>query len=158
MVSVSRIISITVIAYLFPLYTIIACVIHIMVMATVVQIFDKSPFCAHNKIADFAFSVAFGAVYLFTYILPVEGRTRYRYTLYYSLCFLQNVTCGLLWLFYADEEKRMTMYFFPVLLLTVVPFVVGIAIMVIYYSFYHPKSKEIRLSVSFNAKASDEAS
>lgn len=123
-----------------------------MLMATVIQFFDRSPFCSHNKIAEYGFSIALGAVYLFTYILPVEGRTRYRYILYYSFCFVQNVTCGALWYFYVDEVERMTIYFLPVLVITVVPFVIGIGLMLAYYRFVHPKREEIALSMSFKAR------
>lgn len=33
----------------------------------------------------------------------------------------------------------MSIYFYPVLILSVVPFVLGLVFMVIYYAFFHPK-------------------
>ncbi|XP_063897464.1 XK-related protein 6 [Helicoverpa armigera] len=149
LVTLSRIISISVIAYLYPHWTILACAIHILVTATLIQIFDRSPFCSHNRLADIAFSFALGGVYLFTYILPVEGKTRYRYAIYYSICFIQNVVCGAIWYTYVTNEMRRSFYFFPILAFTVVPYVVGLVVMVIYYRFFHPKISKRGLSVTF---------
>ncbi|XP_041973885.1 XK-related protein 7 [Aricia agestis] len=137
LVTLSRVISISMIAYLYPHWTILACSIHILVMVTWLQIFDRSPFCANNKIGDIAFSFALGAVYLFTYILPIEGRTRYRYTVYYILSFIQNSICAVLW--YTSSYERESKYFYPMLVLSTVPFVIGICFMLIYYAFFHPK-------------------
>lgn len=132
-------ISISLIAYHFPYWTVLACAIHILIMTTWIQIFEHPVFCSQNKIAELAFSLALGAVYLFTYILAVEGRTRYRYTIYYSVCLCQNIACGVLWYFFVTDEVRQSAYYLPLLLLTVVPYVLGLGIMVIYYSFFHPK-------------------
>ncbi|CAB3229293.1 unnamed protein product [Arctia plantaginis] len=79
LVTLSRIISISIIAFLFPHWTILACGIHILITATLLQIFDRSPFCSHTCLGSISFSIALGGVYLFTYIIPVEGKTRYRF-------------------------------------------------------------------------------
>ncbi|XP_022818383.1 XK-related protein 6 [Spodoptera litura] len=149
LVTLSRIISISVIAYLFPHWTVLACAIHVFITATLIQLFDRSPFCSHNRLADIAFSFALGAVYIFTYILPVEGKTRYRYTIYYSICFIQNLACGAIWYIFVSDEMRNSIYFFPVLAFTVVPYVVGLVIMVIYYRFFHPEISKRGFSVTF---------
>ncbi|KOB70857.1 XK-related protein, partial [Operophtera brumata] len=143
LITLSRIISISILAYMFPHWAILACCLHILAMATLIQLFDRSAFCSHNWVADIAFSFALGGVYLFTYILPIEGRTRYRFTLYYTMCFLQNLTCGVLWYLYVNDLERASIYFHPVLVLSVVPFVVGICIMVTYYSFFHPRLRKV---------------
>ncbi|CAG5013408.1 unnamed protein product [Parnassius apollo] len=72
LVTLSRVISLSIIAYLYPYCTVLACAIHVMIMAIWLQLFDRSPFCAHNKMAEIAFSFTLGGVYLFTYILPIE--------------------------------------------------------------------------------------
>lgn len=141
LVSLSRIMSISAVAYLFPHWTILACSLHIGVTAVLLQIFDRSPFCNHNKIGEIAYSFALGAVYLFTYILPVEARTRYRYTIYYSLCFLENLACAVIWYVLADESTKNSIYFLPVFVLCFVPYVLGLVFMVVYYGFFHPKVK-----------------
>ncbi|XP_013165365.1 PREDICTED: XK-related protein 6 [Papilio xuthus] len=139
LVTLSRVLSLSIIAYLYPYCTVLACGCHVLAMSAWLQICDRPPFCAHNKMAELAFSLALGGVYLFTYILPIEGRTRYRYSVYYTICFFQNITCTILWYFFVDDDMRSSIYFYPVLVLSFVPYVLGLVFMVIYYSFFHPK-------------------
>ncbi|VVC96868.1 unnamed protein product [Leptidea sinapis] len=148
LVTLSRITSISIIVYMFPLWAVLACGIHILVMTTWLQFFDHSSFCSHNKLAQFCFSLALGGVYLFTFILPVEGRTRYRYTVYYTLCFLQNFVCSILWYVYVNDDMRLTVFFYPVFVLSIVPFVFGIIFMLVYYGFFHPKVSVRSSSIS----------
>lgn len=147
----SRITSISVVALYYPEWTIVACAIHILITACLIQLFDRSPFCSDNRLGDIAFSFALGAVYLFTYILPVEGRTRYRYAIFYSVCFIQNTACGVIW--YLNGQKEV--YFYPLLAFTVVPYVVGLTIMLIYYRFFHPKVSKGEFSISFKSNSND---
>ncbi|CAH2261162.1 jg17192 [Pararge aegeria aegeria] len=143
-VPVSRVVSLSALAYLAPHWVVLAAALHIAAMTTWLQLYDRSPFCSHSALGQMCFSLALGAVYLFTYILPVEGRTRYRYSAYYSICLVQNVTCAALWYIYADDSMRSSVYFYPILVLCVVPYVLGLVFMVIYYAFLHPKvMKEI---------------
>ncbi|KAL4706151.1 hypothetical protein ACJJTC_013616 [Scirpophaga incertulas] len=106
MLTLGRVVAISLMAYLFPYWLILACGIHILVMTAWIQVFEHPTFCSHNLLAELSFSLALGGVYLFTYILSVEGRTRYRYLVYYSICFLQNVTCAALWFVYAPDSVR----------------------------------------------------
>ncbi|CAG9131291.1 unnamed protein product [Plutella xylostella] len=138
LVSLSRITAIAAMAYLFPHWITLACAVHILFMTTWLQFFDKSPFCAQNKMADILFSLALGAVYIFTYILPIEGRTRYRFATFYTLCFIENTASGVIWYLYAAETIS-PVYYYSILGLSVVPFVVGIVFMLVYYAFLHPK-------------------
>ncbi|XP_030040722.1 XK-related protein 6 [Manduca sexta] len=141
LVSLSRIMAISAMAYLYPHWIILACCLHIFITATLLQIFDRSPFCSHNRVGDIAFSFALGGVYLFTYILPIEGRTRYRYSIYYSICFVQNIACSIAWYLFADEPTKLSVYFIPVLVLCLVPYALGLGFMLVYYGFFHPKVK-----------------
>lgn len=150
--------SISVIAYLYPYWTILACAIHIIIMTTWLQLFDRSPFCAHNKMAELSFSLALGGVYLFTYILPIEGRTRYRYAVYYTICFVQNIACGVIWFLFVPDDIRRSVVYLPVLIFTVVPYIVGICLMVVYYSFFHPKRGKSSSDISVSFKVSGQIS
>ncbi|KAL0811647.1 hypothetical protein ABMA28_009099 [Loxostege sticticalis] len=160
LLSVSRVISISLIAYHFPYWTVLACSIHILIMTAWIQIFEHPVFCSQNKFAELAFSLALGAVYLFTYILAVEGRTRYRYATYYTVCFCQNVACGLLWYFFVEDQVRESPYFLLLLLLTVIPYVAGLVIMVVYYMFFHPKLRrgvrDVNITVSYKSEQADD--
>lgn len=143
--------SISMIAHLHPVGTVGACVIHIIIMSIWLQLYDKSPFCSQNILFEGAFSLTLGSVYLFTYILPNESKTRYRYTVYYSICFVQNVACATVWFIYSDDMTRSAIYFQPVLVLSVVPYVLGIIFMILYYAFLHPKTSRNGLGVTYNA-------
>ncbi|CAG9571074.1 unnamed protein product [Danaus chrysippus] len=126
LVTLSRVISISIISYLFPHWTILACCVHILIMTTWLQFYDRSPFCSNNKLGELCFSLALGAVYLFTYILPIEGRTRYSF-------------------------MRTPIYFYTFLLLCVVPYIMGIALMCLYYGFLHPKTRFKDAIVNFKS-------
>lgn len=141
-VTVSRIIALAIVAYLYPHWLILAVSVHILMMAAWLQLFDRSPFCAQSTLASIAFSLAMGMVYVFTYVLPIEGRTRYRYALYYTICFVENLGCCVTWYFYADDGIRETIIFYPVLVLSVVPFLLGMVIMIVYYRYVHPKVRK----------------
>lgn len=150
----SRIISISIIAFLFPHWTILACGIHILITATLLQIFDRSPFCSNNCVGSIFFSIALGGVYLFTYIIPVEGKTRYRYAIYYTICFFQNLASAVVWYIFGRNE----VYFYLLLTFTMVPYLAGIIIMVIYYRFFHPKVSKRQFAVSFRSGNENEMS
>ncbi|XP_072948062.1 XK-related protein 6 [Epargyreus clarus] len=156
LVTLSRVLSISIIAYLHPYWAVLACAVHVLIMSTWLQLLDRSPFCSHNKLAELAFSLALGGVYLFTYILPIEGRTRYRYTVYYTICFIQNLTCSFIWYFYVSDEMRSSLYFYPVLVLSTVPYVIGLVFMVLYYSFFHPKVSKRVSDVEISFKVNEQ--
>ncbi|XP_060807205.1 XK-related protein 6 [Amyelois transitella] len=156
LLTLSRVMSISVIAYLFPYWTILACSIHILLMTSWIQIFERPVFCAQTRIAEISFSFALGSVYLFTYILSVEGRTRYRYAIYYTLCFLENITCGALWFFYMKDDVKYSNVFHVVLVFIVVPYVCGVLIMIGYYSFLHPTLRKGNNDVTVSHKVDDQ--
>lgn len=140
LVTSSRIMALTVVSFLYPQWAVLACVVHTFVMAIWLQFFDRSPFCSHNRFYELAFSIIMGLVYIFTYIIPVEGNTRYRFALYYTVCLIENVACAVLW-YIAAEDWRYTWIFYLVLGLCIIPYAVGLLLMIMYYAFFHPKLK-----------------
>ncbi|KAM3956637.1 XK-related protein 6 [Aphomia sociella] len=156
LLTLSRVLSISVIAYLYPYWTILACSTHVLVMTAWIQFYERPIFCSQSRLTEIAFSFALGAVYIFTYILSVEGRTRYRYAIYYTICFLQNIVCGLVWFFFVNEEMKATAYFYVVLILCIVPYVIGLVVMVLYYSFFHPTLRKGAKDITVTMKVSDQ--
>lgn len=130
--------SIAVVAYLFPYWAVLACGVHALAMAAWLQFFERSPFCS-DMLCGVMFSLIMGFVYIFTYIMPVEGRTRYRYALYYSVCFLEDVVCTILWIVCANTTIRNSSFFNPIIGVTVAPYLFGIVCMILYYQCLHPK-------------------
>ncbi|KAJ6649438.1 XK-related protein 6 [Pseudolycoriella hygida] len=138
LVSLSRVLSIAAIASLFPKWTLISCSIHAMLMALWIFLFDASPFCSSSMFLSFSFSLVLGMVFIFNYILPKVGRTRYRYTIFYSICFVENVICVYFFYNFASHDTMEKSYFILICVLAIVPFILGIAFMIIYYTRFHP--------------------
>lgn len=134
----SRVLSIAIVASLFPKWTLIGCVVHAVIMAFWIFIFDRSPFCSSTIIHSLAFSIILGFVFIFNYILPKSKRTRYRYTLFYIICFIENITCVIIYVLWSSEETRQSFYFLPLCIFSIIPFMLGIVFMIIYYTKFHP--------------------
>lgn len=103
-----------------------------------VFIFDRSPFCADNWIHSLLFSLILGFVFIFNYILPKARQTRYRFAIFYAICFIENIICVVLYVNFSSPEVKEENYFLPLCILSIVPFIVGISFLVLYYSRYHP--------------------
>lgn len=135
--------------------------IHAIVMGCWIFIFDRSPFCASNWLHSLLFSLILGFVFIFNYILPKARRTRYRFAIFYALCFLENVVCVVLYVNYSTDDVKNENYFLPLCILAIVPFIVGIAFMILYYLWFHPNvvsrrkyNKETELRSMAASKAS----
>jgi hypothetical protein len=142
-VTLSRIIAIVIVSSEFLEWTLIALLCHVAVMFFWVFCFDRSPFCSQTRVHSAAFSLILGIVFIFTYILPKEGHTFYRYLFFYSICFVENVICVVLFYLYVPvtnyDQEGIYFYIHYLLLTTpVVGFLVGIVSMILYYKFLHP--------------------
>lgn len=135
---VSRVLSIAAVASLFPMWTLIGCSVHAISMALWIFLFDRSPFCSSSIFHSFGFSLVLGMVFIFNYILPKVRRTRYRYAIFYSICFIENVICVYFFYNFASHYTMGKSYFILICVLAIVPFALGIVFMIIYYTKFHP--------------------
>lgn len=146
-ISVSRILSISLIATLFPKWTALACAVHWLVMTTWLSFLEQTKFCTSSqdsatekeRVGEILFAAILGLVYIFTYITPREGRTRTRYLVYYSICFIENLVSAIMWAVEVYPQVQNTWYFIPLLIFSIVPFLMGIVFMILYYLYFHPK-------------------
>ncbi|XP_067005397.1 XK-related protein 6 [Anabrus simplex] len=153
MVTVSRILSISVAASLFPLPTTAASGIHWLVMTVwlivttdlVICTDSHDPMCS-GRLGQFLMCSILGLVYIFTYITPEDGRTRNKYIVYYLLCVAENISAAVVWATAASPTLRAKWYFYPLLVSCIVPFGLGIGFMVLYYLYFHPSSKRGNLA------------
>lgn len=134
----SRVLSIAVVASLFPKWTLIGCSVHAIIMALWIFLFDTSPFCSSRLLNSLAFSIILGLVFIFNYILPKSRKTRYRYTTFYIICFLENIACVTIYILWSNDDTRQSFYFIPLCFMAIVPFILGIIFMIIYYTQCHP--------------------
>ena len=147
LIPVSRILSISAVATLFPLWTAVACAVHWVGMTVWLSVLDRTSFCTASpnggtkkeQAGEILFAATLGLVYIFTYITPSEGRTRLRYSLYYMVCFAENLCSAVIWASKASPKHKNTWYFLPLLIFSIVPFIVGIVFMILYYLYFHPK-------------------
>jgi hypothetical protein len=115
-------------------------------MTTWLSLLERTYFCTSSDIAtkkerigEILFAAILGLVYIFTYITPSEGRTCIRYLVYYMVCFVENLVSAVMWAFEVYPPVQNTWYFIPLLISSIVPFLVGIVFMILYYLYFHPK-------------------
>lgn len=77
---------------------------------------------------------------LLLHVLPLsqDEPTRYKYSAYYVIAFLENTALIVLWYFRADP---VLWYRLPLLIGVISSFAVGITFMLIYYRFFHPNGR-----------------
>lgn len=112
--------------------------------------FDRSPFCSNTIIHSYLFSLILGFVFIFNYILPKVTRTRYRFATFYTICFIENVICVCIYVTYASDAERNYFYFKWLCVFAIVPFMLGIVFMIVYYKYFHPNVLSRRLQQKAN--------
>lgn len=141
LITVSRILCISVIASIYPVHTILVLVFHWFVMTIWLSATSsENNFCDHHKLYDFLFYSIFGAVYIFTQVVLVEGPTFLKYLTFYGILFAENTIANFLWIYNADEALQKMIYYKPIIYLNVIPFIVGIIFMLLYYKVFHPST------------------
>lgn len=135
-VTLARVLSIVLLASVFPIHTVIGIAIHAFIMTLWVFLLDRSPFCSYTAFHSFAFSAIFGAVFIFTYILPKEAQnTLPRYSFFYTLVGVENAIAVAMFILYSSLTIQVV-YFLSALPVTL--FFVGIGAMIFYYKILHP--------------------
>jgi len=145
MITVSRILSLSLAAIVWPISTGIFSMIHWLLMTVWIYKYQNVTFCMPSNRASeeggimrFFFSTILGLVYIFTYLSPSEGQgnSRSRYVIYYGVFLMENVTAVTIWAITGNDQTQW--YYYPLMAGSVVPFFVGIIFMMVYYKFFHP--------------------
>lgn len=135
-VTFSRVLSIVLLASVFPVYTVIAIASHAFVMTLWVFLLDRSPFCSYTLFHSFGFSMIFGAVFIFTYILPREAKNTFsRYLFFYVLTGAENLAAIVIFML---SSSLSTIVVLALSVIPIVSFLVGIGAMILYYKLLHP--------------------
>ncbi|XP_020293956.1 XK-related protein 6-like [Pseudomyrmex gracilis] len=162
-ITVTRILSISVIASVWPLYTVICCVIHWMIVTIWILIdshglveFCRScnrpphvPPTIKERIRSVLFAAIIGIVHTFIYLNVVAGNTFWKHLIFYTLCTLENVAAVVLWRLLhlrklgdlkisSSEEVKNAWYFDVIPIVCLVSFVTGIVSIILYYIVFHP--------------------
>ncbi|XP_050420888.1 XK-related protein 6 isoform X2 [Adelges cooleyi] len=143
-ITVSRILSISLAAIVWPISTGISCFVHWISMTLWIFMYQNVTFCMPaNKLKEsgamqFFFSTILGLVYIFTYLSPSEGqgRSRYRYLGYYGIFLFENTFAVTAWAITGVDQ--MEWYYYPLMIGSILPFFIGIIFMTVYYRCFHP--------------------
>lgn len=127
--------SISVLASIFSLETVVACIVHSILTAQWIFLFSRPRF-GNNVVGHYMMSIAFGFVYIFNYYATQDGDNFWKYVFYYAVCGIENVVCIVLsWYFVNDNYFNIYLYFYVTIL---VCFVFAIAFQILYYKKFHP--------------------
>lgn len=99
------------------------------------------PLSIFERIKSTLFSWVLGFVYIFIYLNPEESGTYTRHLIYYKICFIENVVGSILVLYSVPVDYEMIIYHYLISAFCIIPFIIGIIIMIIYYIKYHPSMK-----------------
>lgn len=156
MITVARILSLGVVASIWPLYTIICCLIHwiIMTMWILIESHGILEFCRtysrpphmlptfKERIYSILFATVIGIVHIFIYLNTVDSNTFCRHLCFYMLCFVENIAANLLWGFTCPPEVKEAWYFNVFFIICTFSFFLGIVAMIVYYTKFHPSKKQ----------------
>jgi hypothetical protein len=135
-ITIARVLSIVLLASVFPSAAVIAIASHAFLMTLWVFLLDRSPFCSYTAFHSFGFSMIFGAVFVFTYILPKEAKNTFsRYTFFYALCGFENLVAIVIFVLYSTMSSVIV---YVLCALPILSFAVGVGSMIFYYKFLHP--------------------
>lgn len=151
----ARILSISEVASVFPKTTFFACVIHWFVMTLWLSMYERTWFCYSSikdaqckirRVMEVLFCAVLGLVFIFAFITFKDGDTKYKYTFYYTICFLENSIAIVLWSTCNYTKLVRFWWYVPLLVTTYILFFIGIFSMIVYYTKYHPEIGSINRS------------
>ena len=94
----------------------------------------------HSSLGEFGFRVMTSFVQIFAWFNIVEGHTRLRCVVFYSVMFVENF--GMIMMFYIDAAVSGTAvwYDIPAVLFVCIGFGVGVFLQIVYYKLFHPNN------------------
>ena len=101
-------------------------------------IMQRTTFCS-TKIQEYCFNVVAAFICIFDFFNLIEGHTRIRYVIYYSIVYFENV--AMVVICYFHRSLTAGWYFMPSSVTIVAVFWIGILVQVIYYVVFHPNNK-----------------
>jgi hypothetical protein len=139
-----RILALALFASIFAIryYVVVGIACHWLLM-TIYIISRRTNYC-NGQFFEILFNMLVGFIYIFTFWNIEDGHTRFRYTSYYILVYLENLGMVITWFVLTTHAGQW--YYIPSFLFVVIGFILGIAFMLAYYMGCHPK--KIRLCLT----------
>ena len=124
------------VASIFPQWTLLAVVVHILFMGNFIYIFDKPYFCSYNCCTNYFFAIMLGTVFLFHFIATNDGPQKHKISFFYIVCGLENVASSVISYLWVDKATNQYWQLYLIVIWSC--FVCGLAFKVIYYRWFHP--------------------
>ena len=122
----SRVLVLALFAATFKAYIGLFCLVHWFLMfAWIISM--RTSFC-DNKCEELGYNAVLAVMFIFCYFNPVDSPTRYRYTTYYLIAFVENVL--LMSLFFFHNNSLDNWYRIPAVAVHFTSFFLGLVIMV----------------------------
>lgn len=102
---------------------------------------------------DIMFAITLGGIYVFAFFNAKDERTRYKYLIYYTICFVENTIFMVVWALYAEDKlnwrnEEHLWYYYPGIICHYILFFAGLVFMLTYYVTLHPSGTEYSITVS----------
>ncbi|XP_076654869.1 XK-related protein 6 [Halictus rubicundus] len=155
--TVSRILSLSVVASIWPIHTGIACILHWISMSCWIIVdshgilefcrnYNHAPHCPpklKERVYSVLLSLVIGVVHVFIYLNAVDGSTLFKHVFFYTVCFFENISATVLWTYASSDEVKQAWYFNVLIVFCIIPFLIGIKAMIVYYYGFHPSIKRL---------------
>lgn len=134
----ARVLALSLFASCFPVWIGPLAAVHWMVMSAWV-VYQRTSAC-NTRCEEFLFALVLGAIYIFSFFNAKEERTRYKYLLFYSFCFVENTALVSVWFWRAEPSLW---YRVPAIVSHYLAFFGSIVFMLLYYVCCHPTGVEL---------------
>lgn len=99
------------------------------------------PLTLSERIKSTLFSCVLGFVYIFIYLNPEDTNTYTRHLFYYTICLFENISASILIVLSLPSDVSIVWYHYLISASCIIPFIIGIIIMIFYYLKFHPSMK-----------------
>lgn len=116
--------------------TIFSCLLHIILSISWLCCFERPHFADQSN--PKTFNIAYGCIYLFTFLQTTEDASKKRFTYYYTIFIIENVFALVIFYFFSTEIQRVELKICILIPILVVCNIIGIFILILYYCYVHP--------------------
>ncbi|KAL3288719.1 hypothetical protein HHI36_003154 [Cryptolaemus montrouzieri] len=137
MSALSRVLALSLLASIFPVWMGCLCAFHWGVMSIWLAIGQQQTAACGNRCEELLLSIALGLAYILAFISPKDGPTRYLYLAYYLVCFMENTGALVVWCV-ANNSTDNPILYYGAASTQMFTFFLGIIFLLVYYNKYHP--------------------
>lgn len=137
---------------MFPIWASIGVACHWLAMTLWLSVIDNTKFCGNSRLIEITFSATVGLVYIFNFISLKEGPTRKYYLGYYPVCFFENIAAITIWGVLSHKSLNRDWYYYPLIVIPIISFLLGMIFLVIYYHYLHPNKFGVAISTQTDTR------